>query len=53
MLNIEECWFCSRFVLMLSILFTIEPTYLKKSYSLIPEKHQTFINLANVFNFIC
>ena len=40
--------------LILSILFTIEPTHLTKSYSSqISEKHdQTSINLTNVFDFI-
>ena len=36
-------------VMILSILFTIEPTNLKKSYSQISEKHeQNSINLTNV-----
>ena len=40
-------------VLILFILFTIEPTNLKKSYSWICEKHdQALINLTNVFYFI-
>ena len=40
-------------VLILSVLLTIEPTNLKKSYSRISEKHdQTSINLTNVFDFI-
>ena len=38
-------------LLILSILFTIEPTHLIKSYS--PEKHdQTSINLIDEFDFI-
>ena len=42
------------FVLILSILFTSEPTNLIKCYSQVFEKHdQTSINLTNVFNFIC
>ena len=45
---------CERFfVLILSILFIIEPNNFKKSYSWISEKQdQTSINLSNVFNFI-
>ena len=40
-------------VLILPILFTVEPTNLTKSYSQICEKHyQTSINVANVFDFI-
>ena len=40
-------------VLILSILFTIEPTHLTKSCSRISEKHdQTSINLTHVFDFI-
>ena len=36
-------------VMILSILFTIEPTNLKKSYSQISEKHeQNSINFTNV-----
>ena len=39
--------------LLVSILFTIEPTDLKKSYPQLFEKHdQTSIDLTNVFNFI-
>ena len=39
--------------MILSILLTIEPTNLKKSYSRIFEKHeQNSINLTNVFDFI-
>ena len=42
------------FILILSMLFTIEPTNFKKSYSGISKKHdQTSINLTNIFNFIC
>ena len=38
---------------IVSMLSTIELTYLKKSYSSISKKHvQTFINLNNVFDFI-
>ena len=41
-------------VLILSILFTVEPTNSKNSYSQITEKHdQTSVTLANVFDFIC
>ena len=40
-------------VMILSILFTIEPTSFKKSYFRISKKHvQTSINLTNVFDFI-
>ena len=40
-------------VLILPILFTVEPTNLTKSFSQICEKHdQTSINVANVFDFI-
>ena len=40
-------------VLILSILFTIEPTHLTKSYSRIFKKHdETSINLANVFDIV-
>ena len=49
-LNCVDC--VPSFVLIISIFFTIEPTNLKKSYSLIPKKHdQTFINLTNVLTF--
>ena len=41
------------FVLILSILFTVGPINLRKSYSQISEEHeQTFISLTNVFDFI-
>ena len=44
---------CVLFSCILSILFTIEPTNLKKYFSWIFEKHdQTSINLTNVFDFI-
>ena len=39
-------------LILSSLLLTIEPTNLKKSYSLIYQKHnQTFINLAHGFDF--
>ena len=38
-------------ILILSVLLTIEPTNLKKSYSRISEKHdQISINLTNIFD---
>ena len=38
-------------ILIFSILFTIEPTNLKNSYSQISEKHDQ-INLTSIFDFI-
>ena len=41
------------FVMILSLLSTVEPTNFKECYSRISEKHdQTSINLNNVFDFI-
>ena len=44
--------FLFMILILSSLLLTIKPTNFKKSYFLIYQKHnQTFINLANVFDF--
>ena len=52
-LNYVDCTPFLFSFFIISILFTIEPTFLKKSYSPISKKHdQTSSNLNNSFDFI-